>query len=127
MDYDISDVPKYRKKSKKSSPKKSNHEHEYEFCVFEYEGFSLSDTLGIQNVMEHSIGTYCRICGKIGDIQTRDSKWVSDSSVYNRGVAVGYKYNDDSLVQLNPETRTLPLFSIGNMWKVKYVNLEDAQ
>lgn len=120
------EIPKYKKKARKHTPKKANHEHEYAFCVYEYEGFALGEASGMYKTLEKSIGTYCRICGKIGDVHTRDPKWVLNSAVFNRGVAVGYKYNDEALAQMNPDTRTLPLFSIGNMWKVKNVYLEDT-
>lgn len=53
-----SEVPKHRKKTKSSTSKstnKSKHKHEYIECLF------------IKGNYPHW-GTYCTICGKVGDI-----------------------------------------------------------
>lgn len=57
MDMD-NEIPKYKKKTKSSTSKSSNkskHKHEYIECLF------------IKKEHPHR-GTYCSICGKIGDI-----------------------------------------------------------
>ena len=63
--------PKYRKKKRSSTSKsttKSKHKHEYTECLF------------IHNEHPHR-GTYCRLCGKVGDLhffeveKTDDGMW----------------------------------------------------
>lgn len=54
----VDEEPKYRKKKESSTSKsktKSKHKHEYVECLF------------INKSHPHR-GTYCKICGKIGDI-----------------------------------------------------------
>ena len=58
VDIENSEVPKHKKKTKSSTSKSSNkskHKHEYIECLF------------IEKGHPHR-GTYCGICGKIGDI-----------------------------------------------------------
>ena len=58
VDIDKSEIPKHKKKKQSSSSKsknKSKHKHEYTECLF------------IEKGHPHR-GTYCTICGKIGDI-----------------------------------------------------------
>lgn len=53
-----SEIPKHRKKTKSSTSKSSNkskHKHDYKECLF------------VENEHLHR-GTYCKICGKIGDM-----------------------------------------------------------
>jgi len=54
------EIPKYRKKSKSTNKAKSDHKHEYTDCLL-FDGKS------------HWKGTYCKICGKIGD-----RKWETE-------------------------------------------------
>lgn len=58
VDIEKSEIPKHRKKTKSSTSKannKSKHKHEYIECLF------------IKNGHPHR-GTYCNVCGKIGDM-----------------------------------------------------------
>lgn len=57
------EVPKHKKKKKSSTSKsktKSDHKHEYEDCLL------------ITNRNPYK-ATYCKICGKIGDVALFDS------------------------------------------------------
>ena len=58
----INEVPKYRKKRSKPSLsiRKSKHRHEYISCIFDVNGY-------------YHTGTYCKICGKIGDMRFSES------------------------------------------------------
>ena len=62
------EIPKHRKKrtsSKSKSYLKSNHKHEY------------VDALFIHNFKPHR-GTYCRVCGKIGNMFTFETECTED-------------------------------------------------
>ena len=64
----IDDEPKYRKKKHSSTSKSSNkskHKHEYIECLF------------IHNEHPHR-GTYCKLCGKIGDMHFFEAEKLDD-------------------------------------------------
>jgi len=52
------EVPKYKKKTKSKTPKKSNHKHDYSDEILVKEAFACGVSL-------HSYGHRCVICGKI--------------------------------------------------------------
>ena len=63
---DISEVPKHKKRKQSSTSKSSNkakHKHEYKECLF------------INKEHPHR-GTYCTICGKVGDIHFFESERI---------------------------------------------------
>ncbi len=121
-------VMPYRKKSVKKRRKKSKHAHKYAPCVFEYEDMCFDKAHGIQMVPRTSIGSYCVICGKVGDV-------VSASFVKKTEVLTGftqdmdkilcvnsYDYTDEGKRELDPETRTMPTFHI-DLYKDRYVDM----
>lgn len=55
MDYIKDEVPKYKKKVKKTV-KKSKHKHIYKDCLF-----------FVRSSNTYRKGEYCEVCGKIGD------------------------------------------------------------
>lgn len=72
MDID-NEIPKYKKKTKSSTSKSSNkskHKHEYIECLF------------IEKDHPHR-GTYCSICGKIGDMHFFEVERL-DSGMYRQ-------------------------------------------
>lgn len=108
------DVPRYRKKVKPHSPAKSKHKHDYQKCLFEYNVPTYVNMNGfsVQKDMVHTaIGTYCSICGKVGDIN-----WMS--------MLNPEKVPDDDKRELNPETRTVPVFWLDDIYKQKFVTLD---
>ena len=118
------DVPKYRKKSKKATPKKANHIHQSEYCVFEHTATNAYSIQGRTSSVESTIGKYCAICGKVLGICTDDDDWTSDSNLYARGVRCGRSWNESAVKELDPVTRTLPTFYLKDYWKQKFVDLE---
>ena len=60
----------YKPTRKKKKPKKANHKHVYENCVFDivFEYGVLDPAHGFRDKICPSIGTYCPICGKIGSL-----------------------------------------------------------
>lgn len=112
----MDEIPKYRKKAKKNTPKKSKHKHTYEPCVFEYR---VDVPWGHDNTRK-IICSYCSICGKIGAMLDRE-KWIDSS----RGIC-GYfaDWSDAAMAEFNEETRTLPYFFLNDYLKQKYVDIE---
>lgn len=104
METDEPIVP-YRKKSKARPPKKANHKHVWADCVFEFE----DELLG-----KISIGTYCPICGKIGNPMSR--RWRQKTC---------YEWTDAARKEFDPETRTLPLCHAKNYFS-KFVESKEV-
>lgn len=99
MDEFIKDIPRYRKKSKKKPPKKSDHKHVFELCIFEYprDWYKKSHEQSGDNHV--AIGSYCPLCGKVGNF-----KWESEFVWFNEPMP------EEVEMEINPETRTLPTF-----------------
>ena len=120
MDYQ-EDVAKYRKKSQKKTPKKSKHKHDYQPCVLQYSRDEFDKAHGFTPTgIKEIIGSYCPVCGKIGDVDWPAWfiwKWSVNG---NGGNSVP---TEEALRQLNPETRTIPTFWAGDMF-AKYVEIK---
>ena len=112
----------YRKKAKKKTPKKSNHKHEYQPCVLEYTDFIYDLVLDKQVTKRNRIASFCPFCGKIGSRTDFDRwyAWVSTDSPAGR-----FEYTVEALKELNPATRTLPLFHVDDGFFSTFVNLEE--
>lgn len=85
MEYD-NEVPKYIKKKKSSvskSKEKSKHKHEYIDCLL------------VEDNGEPHKATYCKICGKIGDVKFCETK-KTDHGTYQmlNAEEVFEKYKD---------------------------------
>lgn len=110
MDH-FDDVVRYKKRSKSKPPKKADHKHRYEPCVLEY-NFPYGGDLrvrGFEPVRRCRIDGYCPVCGKVGAVSME--RWY-DSPGW------GYKQtlSDDAKRELDPSTRTLPTFDVGDDW-----------
>lgn len=113
------DVAKYRKKRKKKTPKKADHKHEYAPCVF----------ILPQKIFqsEKSIGMYCKICGKIDKLWVNsfdNTEWITDEK--EAGVWHMSQWSPRALREFDPKTRTLPCFSIEDLFQ-KYVRKEEFE
>lgn len=102
---------------KKKKPKKANHKHHYEYCVFETvkEYGRLDPAHGFMPTTELTIGTYCPICGKIGsDNVCNDERWYKQEAFrhYSHTVPTA-----ECLREFDPQTRTLPFFRIEDFWQ----------
>lgn len=111
MEIDDPIVP-YRKKSKSRPPKKANHKHVWAYCVFEF-----SD----ERFEKVSVGTYCPICGKIGNPMSSD--WRENTSEFDRYVR--YDWTEAARKELCSETRTLPLCRAKNYFS-KFVESKEV-
>ena len=101
-DFEKNDIPKYKKKAKTNTTKKSNHKHTYENCLLIYEG-------------RPYLSQYCTICGK-----TNDTKF-----------ALHEKISDHIYRILRPEEifekyKSLPKFTVDAMF-AKNVNLKSPE
>lgn len=73
---ELPDEAKYKKKKKKITIKKSNHKHQYKHCLYKTPGFTVIN--GKRNTWTWG-GTYCTICGRVGDVSIGASKIINDS------------------------------------------------
>lgn len=110
----------YKKKSKKRTPKKANHKHEFVDCIFTYDRLRLDEAHGFQPQPDEWFGKYCYICGRVGSFEY--DKWID----LPRGTfSVDRKYcTEEARRELNPQTRTLPTFRVDEVLSQKYVDLD---
>ena len=124
------DVPRYRKKSCKGSPPKSKHKHEYEHCVFVYPMPDYKATVASGRNEDREVctlGTYCPICGKIGDIWFAWNKNDLWYHIVKHGWYSETELTEEAKRQLDPETSTLPRFYIDNCWRGYIPTYDPAQ
>ena len=120
-----SEIPKYLKQKESNvskSKKKSKHKHHYEECLIQY-----NIKIGLINkpsILITSLGSYCTICGKIGDRFKKDKSIVKD---YERTVdaTVGKCYQVMTSEELYEKYHNkLPVFFVEDIFKEKCVDLE---
>ena len=108
MDFMIdNDIAKYRAKKPSSTSKyssKAKHKHTYEPCILRY--YFNYDCPGkpkrVKEIKDH--GTYCTICGKIGD-------WISF-------------LDSKKIEQFNKDYPDAPVFNVEG-YRDKFVNIVD--
>ena len=121
------DIPKYRKKSTAKPPAKSKHKHVYEPCLFEYPAHwymkSHEHMMYERGHIKKSLrfGSYCPICGKTGEIDLK-RWWTSVKKHDGIHSYIESIYTEEAERELNPVTRTLPVFSIDS-WSAKFVDI----
>ena len=115
MPIDIpSDIPKYQKKSTAKPPAKAKHKHVYEPCLIEQlELWYCKPHERKSNKTMLRFKTYCPICGKVSPQDTK--RWWTSVK----------KHTEEAERELNPATRTLPVFYIGDEWRPKFVDIEE--
>ena len=123
-----SEIPKYLKQKESNvskSKKKSKHKHHYEECLIQY-----NMKIGLINkpsILITSLGSYCTICGKIGDRFTKDKSIVKDYE-HTVDATVGKCYQVMTSEELYEKYHNkLPVFFVENYWKDGYVNLEQRE
>lgn len=120
------EVPKYRKKSTKKTPKKADHKHKYVNCVFGYDGILWDKECGFKTIPVKSIGTYCKICGKVGSVI--DQKWLRETNQWFGDKEYEQRWSDKARAEFDESTRTLPYFWLDERWgSNKYVEINDEQ
>lgn len=119
----IDEVPRYRKKSQKKPPKKSDHKHVFEPCVLEYpQDWFLKEHLR-NGEKKAAISSYCPMCGKIGNIDI-ERWWTRESIMVGNFPCWNSIPTEEAELELNPETRTLPTFMCDGIFQ-KFVNIEE--
>ena len=116
----MDEFPRYRKKSQRKPPKKSDHKHEYTYCVFHEH---IKTMFGFTE--EFRIGTYCPICGKIGgrgDLE-KDGWLVNSASP----PWVCHGWSDKAKKEFIASTRTLPYFEISDFFSQKFVDVDGKE
>lgn len=118
QDYMDEQMP-YRKRAKPKSIKKSDHKHDFQPCVFEYSIEKFDKHRGMLPSTEESIGSYCTICGKIGD---KYFPWVFEFVPLHQGGHIGrYERTEEAKRELNPATRTFPTFHLNEYFRDKFI------
>ena len=123
-----SEIPKYLKQKESNvskSKKKSKHKHQYEECLIQYN--MKIGLINKPNILITSLGSYCTICGKIGDRFKKDKSIVKDYE-HTDDAPVGKCYQIMTSEELYEKYHNkLPVFFVENYWKDGYVNLEQRE
>jgi hypothetical protein len=120
------DVPKYRKKSRARPPAKATHKHVYEPCLLEeFVEWYLKPHLRKSDETKLEFASYCPVCGKVGDME-RDRWWTTVKKHNGSHSYLEHVYTDEGKKELDPATRTLPVFRVGEEWNCKFVNIEEV-
>ena len=116
------EIPKYLKSTESNiskSNRKSKHKHHYEECLIQYD-FKYANE---DNIIT-SLHSYCTICGKIGD-RFKENKSVVKDFIRTVNTPIGKCYSlitDEELYKKYHDK--LPVFFVEDIFKDKYVNLE---
>ncbi len=119
------EIPKYRKNTGSNISKiekKSKHKHQYEECLIQYN--MKIGLISKPTALTTSLGSYCTICGKIGDRFKEENSIVKD---YRRIVEtpIGRCYQMISSEELYEKYHNkMPVFFVADVVKEKYVDLE---
>lgn len=100
MVYEDDEVMPYKKKSKRKPPIKASHKHDFQSCLFDFNGIMLDKAHGFVPHPQSGLGTYCVICGKIGDISFKEPDSID---------------------------KKLPRFRIENIWSQKFVCVNEQE
>ena len=115
----VEDQMPHKKKAKKKHIKKADHKHDFQPCVFSYPTEKYDKHRGMYPATEESIGSYCTICGKIGE---QYFPWVFEFVPMRPGAHIGrYERTEDAKRELNPETRTFPTFHLNDYFRDKFI------
>lgn len=119
------DIPKYHKKSQARPPAKAKHKHVYEPCLFEQLlEWHLKPHERKDNKTWLKFGSYCPICGKVGETDCDRWRTTVKKCDGERSYVESVR-TEEAERELNPATRTLPVFYIGDEWRPKFVDLEE--
>lgn len=125
MDNFNQETPKYKKNTGSNISKikkRSKHKHQYEECLIQYN--MKIGLISKPTALTTSLGSYCTICGKIGDRFKEENSIVKD---YRRIVEtpIGRCYQMISSEELYEKYHNkMPVFFVADVVKEKYVDLE---
>ena len=116
------EVEKYKKQTESNiskSNRKSKHKHQYNECLIQY-NFNFTGKIHITTCLR----SYCIICGKIGD-RFKENKSIVNDYLRTIHTSVGKCYSVMSGTELYERYHDkLPVFFVEDIFKDKYVDLE---
>ena len=116
------EVEKYKKQTESNiskSNRKSKHKHQYNECLIQY-NFNFADKIHINTCLR----SYCIICGKISD-RFKENKSIVNDYLRTIHTSVGKCYSVMSGTELYERYHDkLPVFFVEDIFKDKYVDLE---
>ena len=117
------EIPKYLKSTESSiskSNRKSKHKHHYEECLIQY-NFRHAN----KDNLITSLHSYCTICGKIGGI-IKNSKYQKEIKALQKQRQTGNNFwesiSGEEIYEMYHDK--LPVFFVEDIYKEKYVDLE---
>ena len=119
------DIQKYLKSTESNiskSNRKSKHKHQYKECLIQYN--MKIGLISKPTALTTSLGSYCTICGKIGDRFKEENSIVKD---YRRIVEtpIGRCYQMIPSEELYEKYHNkMPVFFVEDIYKEKCVNLK---
>lgn len=125
------EIPKYLKSTESDvskSNRKSKHKHQYEECLIQYQ-WNFKSNVFTQEEKERirtSLCSYCTICGKISD-RFKENKSIVKDYIREVNSPIGKCYShipDEELYEKYHDK--LPVFFVEDVYKEKYVNLEQS-
>ena len=123
-------IPKYRKKAVKKTPKKANHKHAYEPVIFRYinqQSHFYADR-GFVADYDYAAGSRCTICGRLDHGFPEESGMGKVPAVCSR-VTIPVPWDTNASPRkrniLKPEYSHLPLVIVEDYWKLKEVKSDE--
>lgn len=123
------EIPKYLKSTESNisksniskSNRKSKHKHQYEECLVQYRFTFIGKTY-----LNTDLCTYCTICGKINERFKGNKSIVKDYiREVNSPISKCYSHIPDEELYEKYHDK-LPVFFVEDVYKEKYVNLEQS-
>lgn len=122
--YEI-EIPKYLKQRESNiskAKKKSKHKHHYEECLIQYRSTFIGKTH-----LNTGLYTYCTICGKINERFKENKSIVKDYiREVNSSTCKYYSHIPDEELYEKYHYK-LPVFFVEDIYKEKYVDLEQTE
>ena len=116
------EIPKYLKQKESNiskSNRKSKHKHQYEECLIKNKSIFAGKTH-----LNTDLYTYCTICGKINE-RFKENKSIVKDYIREVNSPIGKCYSRISDEELYEKYHDkLPVFFVEDIFKEKYVNLE---
>ena len=124
------EIPKYLKQKEGNTSKsnrKSKHKHQYEECLIQYKWNFKSNAFAQEEKerIHTLLSSYCTICGKIGGI-IKNSKYQKEIDALQKQRQKGSNFwisiSSEEIYEMYHDK--LPVFFIEDIFKEKYVDLE---
>ena len=94
------EIPRYRKRKNKSTPRKAKHKHTEERCLYIFPMSTFDKQHGMVDEDRLSPGAYCPVCGKV---------------MYTASVAQWMRLEIEDIPE--QELRSLPRFRLKSVWQ----------